>query len=81
MDVGKPSKKIIIRKFKRKFLLYMLVAWIISLFLARLNGHNFDKNWEILQDSILKIQKRQKALTTCEDLYSVCFFYIFFRKS
>lgn len=54
MDVGKPSKKIIIRKFK-----------------PRLKNHNFDLNWEILHDSIIKIQKKQKALTTCEDLYSL----------
>lgn len=38
---------------------------------------NFDKCWVVLEDSVLKIQRQEKTVVTCEDLYNVRFFVIF----
>uniref|UniRef100_A0A914LAG0 Cullin-4 n=1 Tax=Meloidogyne incognita TaxID=6306 RepID=A0A914LAG0_MELIC len=51
-----PTKKIVIRKFQQR---------------NDPNVLNFDANWSILEDSVVKIQKRESAHVTCVELYNI----------
>nr|CAD2175465.1 unnamed protein product [Meloidogyne enterolobii] len=51
-----PTKKIVIRKFQQR---------------NDPNVLNFDANWSILEDSVIKIQKRESAHVTCVELYNI----------
>ncbi|KAL7070006.1 hypothetical protein ACQ4LE_010780 [Meloidogyne hapla] len=50
------TKKIVIRKFQQR---------------NDPNVLNFDANWSILEDSVIKIQKRERASVTCVELYNI----------
>ncbi|KAF7633371.1 CULLIN_2 domain-containing protein [Meloidogyne graminicola] len=50
------TKKIIIRKFQYR---------------NDPNVLNFDANWSILQDSVIKIQRKERVSVTCVELYNI----------